>query len=172
MESEEKFINILKENLLFMRHQETQRMWIANVFVAIVVGFLAYVGKNGLASISWYVYLTLTIISLLCLLITLKLNHVFTKTKDATKAILNSRKVSLGRDWKRYMVTLESTGLWKVLKVSYLYDLLYTISISAAIFLMIKPSVCFLCRLLAAAIPLFVCITLVYIDLRRKEQET
>jgi len=123
------FIDILKENLLFMRHQETQRMWIANVFVAIVVGFLAYVGKNGLANISWYIYLALTVVSLLCLLITFKLNHVFVKTKDATKEIFDSGKVSLGLDWKKYTVTLESEGIWgkPFLSVRWLYIALYAL---------------------------------------------
>jgi hypothetical protein len=129
MESEEKFINILKENLLFMRHQETQRMWIANVFVAIVVGFLAYVGKNGLASISWYIYLALTVVSLLCLLITLKVNKVFIETRNAIKNIFNDGKISIGKDWHKYMLMLESKGIWKVLRVRYLYVALYVIAI-------------------------------------------
>ncbi|GAJ18877.1 unnamed protein product, partial [marine sediment metagenome] len=131
MDEDEVFFNILKENLLFMRHQETQRMWIANVFVAIVAGSLAYIGKEGLVSLPWYVYCALTIISLLCLLITLKLNHVFTKTKDATEEILKAGKIPhLRQDWKKYMAILHSKGKWNkpFLSVRWLYFALYALA--------------------------------------------
>jgi predicted Co/Zn/Cd cation transporter (cation efflux family) len=110
-----------------MRHQETQRMWIANVFVAIVVGFFAYLGKNGIASIHWYIYLAPIVVSILCLLITLKLNHVFTKTQDTTKKMLKDTRVSSGQDWRKYVVTLESKGCWHTLQVRWLYITLYAL---------------------------------------------
>lgn len=130
MDREEVFLSILKENLLFMRHQETQRMWIANVFVAIVVGFLAFVGKD-LANLPWYLCLALSMLSVLCLLITLKLNYVFVRTRDATRQILDSEGIpSLGKDWDKYMATLYSKGRWDfpLLKVRCLYIILYSVA--------------------------------------------
>lgn len=130
MDSDEVFLSILKENLAFMRHQETQRMWIANVFVAIVVGFLAFVGK-GLVVVPWYLYLALSMLSLLCLLITLKLNYVFVETRDATRRILDYGKIPcLGKDWAQYMAILYSKGKWnyRLLAVRWLYIVLYIVA--------------------------------------------
>jgi hypothetical protein len=131
MQPDEVFFNTLKENLLFMRHQETQRMWIANVFVAIVVGFLAFIGKEGFMSLQWYGYMALTIISILCGLITLKLNYVFDKTQEATKKLLNDGKIQdLKEVYKNYLIPLESQGCWKLLRVRDLYLTLYGFAIN------------------------------------------
>ena len=165
------FIDILKENLLFMRHQETQRMWVGNIFVAIVVGTAAYLSKSveSLEDIPLFITVSFLVISLLCLLITLKLNHVFTKTKDASINIFNEGKISLveQQDWHNYVLLLESTDRWTYLKVSYLYVLLYTISSSAAIFLVISPSVCLLWRGLVAGLPLIIYIIFYIICIKR-----
>ena len=141
MESEEKFINILREDLLHLRHQETQRMWSANVFVAIIVGASAYLGKEGLTGLPLAIPVVFLIISLLCLLITLKVNYVFTKTKDAIIKIFDDGKISLGeqQDWRKYVLLLESTGIWKMkfLRVRCLYIALYAIAIVASLSLII-----------------------------------
>ena len=137
METEEVFINILRENLLHLRHQETQRMWSANVFVAIFVGASAYLGKEGLAELSLAIPVIFFIISLLCLLITLKVNYVFTKTKDAIIKIFDDGKISLGKqqDWEKYVLLLKSTGGWECLRVRCLYVALYVLAIMASLIL-------------------------------------
>ncbi|MFC1896976.1 hypothetical protein ACFLX8_00180 [Chloroflexota bacterium] len=123
------FTNILNENWRHMRHQETQRMWIANVFVALVVGVSAYLGKEGVEELSWFMPLAFLIISALCFLITLKVNHIFGITKDAVSAIFNDEKIPLGKDWENYVGGLKSKGKWKYLKVRFLYVILYLIAI-------------------------------------------
>ncbi len=137
MESEEKFINILRENLLHLRHQETQRMWSANVFVAIFVGASAYLGKEGLTGLPLAIPVVFLIISLLCLLITLKVNYVFAKTKDAIIKIFDDGKISLGeqQDWEKYLLLLKSTGGWECLRVRFLYIALYALAIMASLIL-------------------------------------
>ena len=138
METEEVFINILRENLLHLRHQETQRMWSANVFVAIFVGASAYLGTEGVTGLSLAIPVVLLIISLLCLLITLKVNYVFTKTKDATIKIFDDGKISLGeqQDWEKYVLLLKSTDGWGCLRVRCLYVALYVLAIVASLILM------------------------------------
>ena len=176
MRTEEVFVAILKENLLFMKHQETQRMWIANIFVAIVVGTAAYLTKLDLDKLPWFIPLIFFVISLFCLLVTLKLNKVFVETKNSTENIFKDGKIYLGeqRNWKEYVGMLESKErIWKILRVRYLYVALYIISISAATFLIIPPSVSLLWRRLAASLPLLACIIyIIYIriHLLRKEQ--
>jgi len=178
MRTQEVFLTILKENLLYMKHQETQRMWVANIFVAIVVGTAAYLSQSAksLDDISLFIPVIFLIISLLCLLITLKVNYVFIKTKEASENIFDDGEISLGeqQDWRKYVLLLKSTGIWGVLRVSYLYVLLYTISISAAIFLIIRPSVSLLWSSLAASLPLLACIIhicIIRIHFLRKEQQ-
>lgn len=136
MNTEDIFINILKENWLHMRHQETQRMWIANVFVALVVGVSAYLGKVGLEELSWFAPLAFLIISVLCLLITLKVNHIFGITKDAINAIFDDKKIPLGKGWGKYVGGLKSKGKWECLKVRDLYVILYSIAIVVSLILL------------------------------------
>jgi len=100
MNTEDMFINILRENWLHMRHQETLRMWSANVFVAVVVGVLAYVSKEGLKELPLFVPLALLIVSVLSLLITLKTNKVFVETKNSIISIFSDGKINLGSDWR------------------------------------------------------------------------
>ncbi len=133
------FVDILRENWLHMRHQETQRMWIANIFVAIVVGTSAYLAESGLEKLPWFIPLIFFIISLFCLLVTLKLNKVFVETKKSTKSIFKDGKIYLGEqgDWRKYVGMLESTKwIWKVLRVRYLYVALYSIAILASLILL------------------------------------
>jgi len=137
MNTENMYINILKENWRHMRHQETQRMWIANVFVALVVGVSAYLGKVELKELSWFVPLAFLMISVLCLLITLKVNHIFGVTKDAISAIFDDEKIPLGKDWEKYAGGLRSKGKWKYLKVRCLYIILYSIAIPASLILLV-----------------------------------
>jgi hypothetical protein len=136
MNTENMYITILNENWRHMRHQETQRMWIANVFVALVVGVSAYLGKRGLEELPWFVPLAFLIISVFCLLITLKVNHIFEVTKEAISAIFEDEKIPFGKDWKKYVGGLESKGKWKCLKVRYLYVILYSIVIVASLILL------------------------------------
>ena len=139
MNTEDIFINILKENWLHMRHQETQRMWIANIFVAIVVGTSAYLAKLELEKLPWFIPLIFFTISLFCLLVTLKLNKVFVETKNSTKNIFKDGKIYLGeqRNWKEYVGMLESKErIWKILRVRYLYVALYVIAIAASLSLL------------------------------------
>jgi uncharacterized MAPEG superfamily protein len=138
MDIEQVYLEISRENWLHMRHQETQRMWIANVFVALVVGVSAYLGKVSLEditlkNITWLVPLAFFIISVLCLLITLKLNHIFEITKDAVIAIFDEKKIPIGENWEKYVGGLKSKGNWKYLKVRHLYLILYSISIAASL---------------------------------------
>ena len=142
MEKEEMYFNILKENWLHMRHQETQRMWIANIFVAIVVGTSAYLTTSGnykLEDIPIFIPVIFLVISTICFLITLKLNKVFVETKNSTKRIFNKKKISLGKgvNWRNYTGMLESEGIWRALRVRYLYVFLYGISIATSLSLLV-----------------------------------
>ncbi len=131
--NEDKFISILRENWLHLRHQETLRMWSANVFIAIVVGALAYLGKAGLKE-PGHIPIVFIVISTLCLLVTLKTNKVFVETKNSIINIFQDGKLSLGSqtDWRKYVGMLESTGVWKILRIRYLYVALYVITIVAS----------------------------------------
>ena len=139
MDKEEFYLNILKENWIHMRHQETQRMWIANIFVALVVGTSAYLTKSNGTTDSLFIPIVFLIISILCLLITLKLNKVFIETKQATINIFVDKKIFLGDgvNWNSYMGSLQSKGIWKVLRVRYLYVTLYIIGIVASLSLLV-----------------------------------
>jgi hypothetical protein len=131
MDEEEKFMNILRENWLQLRHQETQRTWTANIFIAIVVGASAYIGTTGLDEIPTFIPLIFLTISVICLLVTLKVNKVFVETKKSIQNIFKDEKIPLGEEqaWKKYVAMLESTGIWKVLRVRYLYVALYAAAI-------------------------------------------
>ncbi|MFH1383166.1 MAG: hypothetical protein ABIH70_09810 [Chloroflexota bacterium] len=137
MNTQNIYINILSENWRHMRHQETQRMWIANVFVALVVGVSAYLGKVELEELSWFVPLAFLIISVLCLLITLKLNHIFGVTKDAISDIFEDKKILLEDNWGKYVGGLKSKGKWEHLKVRCLYVILYSIAIVISLILLV-----------------------------------
>jgi hypothetical protein len=139
MESEEKFINILRENLLFLKHQETQRMWAANIFIAIVVGASAYLGKEGLSHLPLAVPVVFLVISLLCLLITLKVNYVFGRTQAAIKKIFDDKKIYLeDLDWRKYVLPLDSKGWWwNHVKVRHLYAALYVLAVAASTYLLV-----------------------------------
>ena len=136
MNTEDIYINILNENWRHMRHQETLRMWTANVFVALVIGISTYFSRVGLKELSWFVPLAFFMISVLCLLITLKVNHIFGVTKDAIIAIFDDEKIPLGKDWEKYVGGLKSKGKWKCLKVRCLYVILYSITIPASLILL------------------------------------
>ena len=136
MNEDSVFIEILRQNWNHMRQQETLRMWIANVFVALVVGVSAYLGKVGLKELSWFVPFSFLMISVLCLLITLKVNHIFGVTKDAISAIFDDEKIPLGKDWEKYVGGLNAKGKWKRLKVRCLYVILYLIAIPVSLILL------------------------------------
>jgi hypothetical protein len=138
MRSEEKFMNILKENWLQLRHQETQRTWTANIFIAIVVGASTYLSKTELNNIPLFIPLVFLTISVICLLVTLKVNKVFVETKKSIQNIFKDKKINLGKgqDWKKYVAMLESTGVWKVLRVRCLYVALYAVAIAASLWLL------------------------------------
>ena len=140
MRTEEVFLTVLRENLLFMKHQETQRMWVANIFVAIVAGTLAYLAKLELNEIPWFIPLFFLIISLFCFFVTLKLNKVFDETKKATLKIFDDKKISLGKEtkWKEYVLTLKVEGRWwKHLKARTLYAGLFALATLASLFFFI-----------------------------------
>ena len=140
MRSEEKFMNILKENWLQLRHQETQRTWTANIFIAIVVGASTYLSKMGLNNIPLFIPLVFLAISVICLLVTLKVNKVFVETKNSILNIFKDGKISLGeaQDWRKYVAMLESTSrIWKILRVRYLYVALYAVAIAASLWLLV-----------------------------------
>ena len=126
------FIEILRQNWNHMRHQETLRMWIGNVFIAIVVGALAYLGKAGLKEPGYIPFVFITI-SMLCLLMTLKTNKVFVETKNSIIQIFKDGKINLGSDWRKYVGMLESSGIWKILRIRCLYVALYTITIIGSV---------------------------------------
>ena len=86
------FLRILRENMLYLRHQETQRMWTANIFIAIVVGTLVYSIHVGIEQIPWFIPLAFLIVSTLCFLITMKLSQVFSKTQKSIVHIFEDGK--------------------------------------------------------------------------------
>jgi hypothetical protein len=138
MKTDEVFMNLLKEDMLNLRHQETQRMWIANIFVAIVVGTVVYLTQSFKEKdIPWFIPLIIFVISAICLLITLKLNKVFEETQNSIKNIFNEKKLPLGNDnqWQKYFVPMESTGIWKCLTVRCLYVILYLVVMVASLIL-------------------------------------
>ena len=134
MVRDEALLNILKEHMLFQRHQEMQRMWTANIFIAIVVGTLVYSANLGLENLPWFIPLAFLIVSTICLLITLKLNAVFAKTQDAMKDTFNDISHFAGTgDWNTYMRGRKSEKeLWAILRIRYLYLALYILAMIVA----------------------------------------
>ena len=136
MNNDELYLSIFKENLLHLRHQETQRMWIANIFMATVAGVVAYLTKSeDSISITWYVPCAFLIISTICLLVTLKLNDVFNAAKKSAIKIFDDKKVSLDvADWLQYVGMLKSTSQFgRIFKVRHLYVALYLIAITVSL---------------------------------------
>ncbi len=133
MDKNEMLLNILKEHMLYQRHQETQRMWTANIFIAVVVGTLVYSINTGFENIPWFIPLAFLIISTICLLITSKLNTVFSRTQNTmenTFKDISHFKKSKDKDWNNYMWGRKSPGgLWSALRIRYLYLALYTLAI-------------------------------------------
>ena len=137
MDNEQTFIEILRQNWLHMRHQETLRMWIGNVFIAIVVGVLAFLGTKEVEEVPWFLPAALLIISVLSLLMTLKVNEVFSEAQKSIKNIFIDEKIPLGKDWEKYVGGLKSKGKWKYLKVRCLYVALYSVAIAASLSLLV-----------------------------------
>jgi hypothetical protein len=148
MTNDELFFNIFKENMIHLIHQETQRMWIANIFMSTVAGVVAYLTTTFNSEItfcplkiqesneiSWFVPLAFLIISSICLLVTLKLNDVFNEAKKSAIKIFEDEKISLGTyNRLQYVGMLKSTSIvGKILKVRCLYIALYIIAIIASI---------------------------------------
>lgn len=145
METGKIFLKILEENLAFQRHQETQRMWMANIFIAIIVGTLVYSIKTctnmeieqspctDIEQIPWFIPLAFLIISTICFLVTMKLNKVFAKTQESIENIFKDGKIpgvkgAQGR--RKYMAgTKSEKWIWKILRVRYLYLALYILAI-------------------------------------------
>ncbi len=135
------FIEILRQNWNHMRQQETLRMWIGNVFMAIIIATSAYLGQvvssrqQDLTTIPIFVPIVILVFSFLCLGVTLKANHVFVETKESTKNIFKDKKIDLGNevDWHRYVGMLESTSKrGKILKIRQIYVFMYIITIIAS----------------------------------------
>ena len=142
MNEEEFFLNLLKENWINARHQETQRMWFANIFSAIFVGTLAYVAHQRCGGISQYLPYGLLAISIIGLLITMKVNRVFEDYKQSIKNILQNELFHL-KDDKRLsyytgMFTADKTR-WKYIKVRCLCISLYGAGIGFSIALIVPP---------------------------------
>jgi hypothetical protein len=140
METEERFVAILHENWINARHQESQRMWFANVFSAIFVGTLAYVSTIKLDELHWLRPSGLLVVSIVCLLVTMKLNRIFDDYKKSIKSILDSGKVNLGlredEDWNDYvgMFRSDSLKIWRILRVRCLCIFLYLVGIGFSIY--------------------------------------
>ena len=146
------FLRILRENMLYLRHQETQRMWTANIFIAIVVGTLVYSIHVGIEQIPWFIPLAFLIVSTLCFLITMKLSQVFSKTQKSIVHIFEDGKIPLccapdkncptvkekggtaeEKGWRRYMAGIKSEkGIWPILRIRYLYLALYILAMIGA----------------------------------------
>jgi len=141
VEPNEFFMNLLKENWANARHQESQRMWFANIFSAIFVGILAYVAQQGLSGIHWLLPSGLLAISVIGLLVTMKVNRVFDDYKQAIKKIFEDKRELLGfnanekRDDYIGMFKADETCRWRIIRVRYLYIALYSIGIAASLYL-------------------------------------
>ena len=136
------FIEILRQNWNHMRQQETLRMWIGNVFMAVVVATSAYLGQavsNGeqnFTTVPIFIPIVILLFSVLCLGVTIKANHVFVETKNSTINIFNDKKINLGSevDWHKYVGMLESRSrLGKILKIRIIYVLMYIAVIIASL---------------------------------------
>jgi cobalamin biosynthesis protein CobD/CbiB len=121
------FLEIFKQNWNHMRQQETIRMWVGNVFIALMVAMSAFLVSRDNLEVPVFVPIVVLVFSIFCLLVTLKTNHVFDETQKSTKNLLNDGKiVSDLKDWRKYVGMLESKGIWKLIKIRYLYVALYT----------------------------------------------
>ncbi len=143
METDEVFMNLLRGNWANSRHQESQRMWFANIFSVIFLGVLTYVTKEGLGKLPLLLPLGLFAISIICLLVTLKVNRVFDDYKNSIKNILDDKKIPLGlcekQSWGKYVGMFKSDEFrrWRKLRVRYLCIALYSTGIAASIALIV-----------------------------------
>jgi len=137
MNHQNAFIEVLRQNWSHLRQQETLRMWIGNVFIAIVVATAAYLGKavSEGQQIPVFVPIVILMVSLICLGVTLKANKVFVETKKSIINIFQDKKIDLGvDDWRKYVGMLESRSrFYKILRIRYLYVFLYGIVIATSI---------------------------------------
>ena len=139
MNNQDVFIEILMENWRHLRHQETVRMWIGNVFIAIVVAMSAYLGKTllDITQVPIFVPIVILVVSILCLLVTLKTNKVFKETQNSIINIFEDKRITFENqeDWRKYVGMLQSTNVvWdKILRVRCLYVALYVIAIIASL---------------------------------------
>jgi hypothetical protein len=102
MDNKELFVEILKENWQHARHIETERMWFANIFAAVIVGAIAYLSKVGLEMYPLWVLIGFAVF---CLLVTIKLNAAFATHMKAIESIFSDKKIILGdkEEWRIYM---------------------------------------------------------------------
>ena len=137
MENSEVFVDILKENWLHARHIETERMWFANIFAAIIVGATAYLSKAGLEVPPLIV---LVVFSLFCLLVTIKLNAAFGTHMQAIESIFKDGKIVIGDkdEWRKYMGMPSREGwIWKILSVGKLTLFFYSLAIIVLVVMII-----------------------------------
>lgn len=145
MDNSNPFIDIMKENWLHARHIETERMWFANVFVAIIAGTAAYLSKKELELPPLPILYILLIISIFWLCLTIKLNAAFGNYIRAIQHIFDNEKIPqvAKAEWRTYMGMPLSAkgGVWKIFRASYFLILFYALTIGALISLIIYVSV-------------------------------
>jgi len=137
MEDVEVYLSIIKENKEHARHIETERMWFANIFAAIIVGTIAYLSEVGLEIPPLII---LSLFAVFCLLVTIKLNSAFSYHMKAIESVFKDKKIFLGdkEEWRVYMGMPSREGrIWKLLSVAKLTVAFYTTAIIALCVLII-----------------------------------
>ncbi len=128
---------IIEQNWLHARHAESNLLWYNNLYFSVVTAVLVYLGSS-LANPYSIIYngllMFLFLLSIFGFIITSKLSAEFGNHMDGIRKMLNEKAIDL----KDYMAFPLNTGIWKHMKVKKLFKLLYVVTSTLWLILLVQ----------------------------------